>query len=365
MIRWTLPALLVVGCSGEEKDGLEPEDLGTVVISDTGAYIDQDIVIPAGTVSTLAWCGDWGDAALGAVWAITDAAGAAIFSGDAPDAGGFRSDFLDDLTPALLPVTPDVVPTEGTWHFQWFVGKGNDGSAECGVVHRTSDVSDAATIHVEFVFVGVLTAATAPDDTNWQAAVGQLEEEWATAGIEATFDYVDFTGDAAKFAVVDIADDDLSEFNDLLRTSNPADVATITFFVVEDIANSTTGDSILGLSAGPPGAATIHGTSKSGVVVSAADLATAPTDVGKIMSHEGGHFLGMFHTTEKDGSRFDPLGDTPECGPDNDADGNGVMNTTECAANGSDNMMWWTLTADVATTSDDQGFVLRSNPVAE
>lgn len=366
MIRVLGPVVLLVGCAGDpaEKDGLVPEDLGTVVLNDTGGYIEQDIVIPEGAVSTMAWCGGWGDAALGAVWTLTDAAGAAVYSGDAPDAGGFRSDFLDDLVPALLPVTPKILPTAGTWHVQWFVGGGNDGSAECGVVHRTGTVSSAAAIRVAFVFVGVLGADAAADDPNWQAAVGELEAEWATAGIEATFDYADFAGDTAKYTVVDITDDDLSELNDLLRTSDPEDDATITFFVVEDIANSSTGSSILGLSAGPPGAAGVHGTSKSGVVVSAADLASAPTDVGRIMAHEGGHFLGLFHTTEKDGSRFDPLDDTPECGTENDANGDGTMNTVECAADGSDNMMWWTLTPDTATTSDDQGFVLRSNPVA-
>ncbi|MBT3219901.1 MAG: hypothetical protein HN348_12495, partial [Proteobacteria bacterium] len=130
----------------------------------------------------------------------------------------------------------------------------------------------------------------------------------------------------------------------------------LTIFLVEEISNSSQGgDTILGLSAGPPGAAAIHGTSKSGVVISAADLKSAPTDVAKIMAHESAHFLGLFHTTEKGGTQFDPLDDTPVCP---------AGSTSLCASLGADNIMWWTLTDGVATFTSDQSWVARRNPVA-
>jgi hypothetical protein len=135
---------------------------------------------------------------------------------------------------------------------------------------------------------------------------------------------------------------------------------------VQEIANNSQGGAtILGLSAGPPGAAALHGTSKSGVVVSALDYDAAPSDVAKIMAHEGAHFLGLYHTTEKGGDLFDPLSDTPECPISNDSNGNGTMNSDECGGAGAENVMWWTLTEGTATMSTDQGWVVRRNPVAD
>ncbi|MEQ1505287.1 MAG: hypothetical protein ABMB14_23855 [Myxococcota bacterium] len=372
-----LPPVIVVACSGEKTDdgGTAPSDeelviesLGDAAISDTGGYIDFDVTIPDGAVSTLAYCGGWGDEALGAVWSLTDPSGAEVYTGDAPDAGKFRSDYLDDFVPGLLPESPELPPTPGSWHVQWFVGAGSDGTATCGAVHRVDTVSDPGVVHVAFVFVGVdgIDATTAPDDPQWQAALAQFEAEWGNGRLSTNYEYADFAGDVATYSVVDVADDDYSEFNDLLRTAEPAGARTITFFLVSEIVNQSAGGAtILGLSGGPPGAAAVPGTSKSGVIVTLADLAGSAEDIGKIMAHEGGHFLGLFHTTEKDGGRFDVLGDTPECDPSNDANGNGQMNTDECAALGSDNVMWWTLTSGTAAMSDDQSFVLRSNPIAD
>jgi hypothetical protein len=371
----TLAGALVLGLAcngGKGGDGSAPPDdelvvdeLGDHAVSDTGGYIDVDVTIPAGAVSTMAWCGDWGDGGLGAVWKVVDGAGDQQYIGDQPDAGKFRSDYLDDLVPGLLPVSPDLVPSAGSWHFQWFVGRGSDGTATCGAVHRVDDVSDPASVFVQFVVVdaGGLDATTLPDDANWKQALDELETAWGAGRVTPSYSYVDFDGDAAKYSVVDIVGDDYSEFNDLLRTAAPESLRTITFFLVQEV--SSDGATILGLSAGPPGAATLANTSKSGVIVTTADLAGKPEDVGKIMAHEGAHFLGLFHTTEKDGARSDPLGDTPECPISNDADGNGVVNSSECTGKGSDNLMWWTLSTGSGTLSDDQSFVLRSNPVAD
>ncbi|MCB9683902.1 MAG: hypothetical protein H6738_01890 [Alphaproteobacteria bacterium] len=362
------PITIVVACGGDKDGELPPddelqfEDFGTIPLSDTGGYVEATVTVPDGAVSTMAWCGGFGDGALGAVWTLTDPSGSVVYTGDAPDAGGFRSDFLDDLVPALIPVTPDLTPTPGAWTFQWFVGAGSTADPKCGAVHRVDTLSDPATIAVDLVFVSVagLDATSAQSDEAFQAAIAQLESEWANAGLTPVFNYLDFSGDTAKYSVVDIVGDDYGEFNDLLRTSSPDIDRVITFFLVEEI--SSDGATILGLSGGPPGAAAVHGTSKSGVIVTTVDLQDEPTDVGKIMAHEGGHFLGLFHTTEMDGTRHDPLGDTPTC---SDGDGNGIANSAECAGKGAENMMWWTLTEGVATATDDQSFVVRSNPVSD
>jgi len=344
--------IIAAACEPSADDEVEVIDLGSVSLSDTGGYSGALAVeMPALTTSAIPYCGGYGDNALGAVWTLTDPSGSVVYNGEDADTSRWRSEFLDDMAPALLPVSPKLPMAEGTWSFDWFIGAGNGGSIDCKAVIRSGmgdDVGSEATINVEIVFVGVdLDASSAPEDPDWQAVMDRFESEWGTAGITVNPIYKDFSGDLGRFTVVDITDDDYAEFNDLLRTANPDDPRSMTFFVVEEVANNSAGGStILGLSSGPPGAATVQRTSKSGVIVSGIDFRGAPDDVGKIMAHEGGHFLGLFHTTERDGGQSDPLDDTP---------------VGEASDN---NVMWWTLTQGNATLSADQGWVVRRNPVS-
>ena len=67
-----------------------------------------------------------------------------------------------------------------------------------------------------------------------------------------------------------------------------------------------------GISGGIPGPPR-PGTPRSGVAVSV-ELAGNDSDVlAHVMAHEGGHFLGLFHTVEFFGAE-DPLPDTPTGG---------------------------------------------------
>ncbi len=374
-----LLSLGLMACSGKDKDGdtagpsadeLEYVDLGTVAISDTGDYTGEIAVeVPEGAVGSLVYCGGYGDDALGAIWELKGPSGALIYTGDAPDLTRFRSDFLDDMSTGLLSITPNQPLTPGTYRVNWFIGRGNGGSVDCGAVHRVDEISSDAPLAVELVFVGAggLDAASAKDDEAFQQVIASFLEQMSTGKLSPRITYSDFSGDLGRFSVVDVTDDDYSEFNALLRTANPANPRTLTLFLVDEISNASAGGAtILGLSAGPPGAAGLNGTSKSGVIVSAIDYAEAPEDVAKIMAHEAGHFLGLYHTSEKDGGTFDPLPDTTQCTPADDADGNGTVNSTECGGKGAENIMWWTLsTAELPGFTADQSYVLRRNPLAD
>lgn len=90
-----------------------------------------------------------------------------------------------------------------------------------------------------------------------------------------------------------------------------------------------------------------NGTELSGVIIntfggltslSAADLQMQ----GETMAHESGHYLGLYHTTEKNGFDFDPLSDTPEClRKTNDTNNDGIVDTDECRLLDGPNLMFW------------------------
>src|SRR6185369_4395375 len=68
----------------------------------------------------------------------------------------------------------------------------------------------------------------------------------------------------------------------------------------------------LGYSPGIPGAPWTTGTPLSGIMAALYEDSDVATD-GYTWLHEMGHFVGLQHTSEIDGTTFDPLSDTPEC----------------------------------------------------
>jgi hypothetical protein len=81
------------------------------------------------------------------------------------------------------------------------------------------------------------------------------------------------------------------------------------------------------------------------------------------MAHESGHFLGLYHTTERGGGTHDPLPDTPECSSRRDSNGDGFVLPGECRGKGAENMMFWAADEAAEEVSRDQGWVAKRNPL--
>ncbi len=164
----------------------------------------------------------------------------------------------------------------------------------------------------------------------------------------------------AELQVID-ADPDLRlpELEELFELSAGAGRPTLNVFFVRAIEIG------LGMAGGVPGPPGVHGTKSSGLAISV-DLLASPevpedVDLGRALAHEIGHYLGLFHTSEFDGTIRDPLPDTPECRHTRDADGDGWVLAAECAGFGADNLMFWAARGESLT--EDQASVMVRAPM--
>jgi len=180
-------------------------------------------------------------------------------------------------------------------------------------------------------------------------AVGEVRQHEVVGGLRRRLGVIESDGDGR-----------FPELGQLLSLSAGADGPSVPLFLVRSL------DSALGIAGGIPGAAGVHGTPASGVAIGV-DLLGRPglpedLDLGRTMAHEMGHFLGLFHTTEVDGMVIEPLPDTPTCGFDRDADGDGILLPEECAGAGAMNLLFWAAAGEAL--SGDQRRVIVRVPIA-
>ena len=98
------------------------------------------------------------------------------------------------------------------------------------------------------------------------------------------------------------------------------------FLVDELTVSDPDGDFlVVGIDGSIPGPSGVPGTVNGGAIVPLYDSARAPAtapstsagcgsdQLGYIAAHEAAHWLGLYHTSERSGTLFDPLSDTPTC----------------------------------------------------
>ncbi len=131
------------------------------------------------------------------------------------------------------------------------------------------------------------------------------------------------------------AEEELPELPELFALSAGAGRPSVAVFFVRDM------EVALGVSGGVPGPWGMHGLAGSGIALSLDVLDDYGLRIGDVLAHELGHFLGLFHTTESDGTVLEPLPMTPSCPLDRDLDGDLMLLPEECAEFDGSNLMFW------------------------
>jgi hypothetical protein len=200
--------------------------------------------------------------------------------------------------------------------------------------------------------------------------------------------------------------DPCSELDQMFTLSQADD--SLHFFFVDDIGQTGSGGgTVVGIDGTIPGPSGFGGTVHSGAVVNVSDLAkgagctaapsfsTSPTTgtpicgadyTAYLTAHEAGHWLGLYHASEADGSLYDPVADTARClcntlcvgaaaaascyqpGKAYPASptylyGAQCSSTTKSDCGGADLLMFWVIdNLSVGNVSAQEGQLARANP---
>lgn len=161
---------------------------------------------------------------------------------------------------------------------------------------------------------------------------GELRQHEVPGALRGRYAFIDSGLDGAP-----------GELQELFALGAGSGRGSLPLFLVRDVTGA------LGIAGDIPGAWMHPGEVTNGVAIAVDPLfdpdPTTPP-VGRVIAHEAGHFLGLFHTSEADGTVVEPIDDTPACGPDRDTDGDGWLLPAECSGAGSQNFMFWAAGGD-------------------
>lgn len=248
------------------------------------------------------------------------------------------------LLPILIPENPRLQLVSSGYDLGLTIDQSSDVRVISAVGAGNHHILD---LNVFYVGGGAsfLEGGLRPGDPAFQEVLARLADRYEAIGIELgsvrEYDVVGaLRAELSELEVHDqtdasgnFSDQVVEDLDQLFELSAGVDDGGLNLFVVSKMGP------VLGISGGAPGALGLHGSAASGVAIALDTVGLATAD--RVLFHETGHQMGLFHTSESDGFVLEPLSDTPICSADQDRDQDGILRTPECLGHGADNLMFW------------------------
>jgi Metallo-peptidase family M12 len=253
---------------------------------------------------------------------------------------GFEGVFAATLPQNDSP-TIQLVPGGGTYRFRLFLWSGNASSLDVRAIveSRVGGAPDESTIDLNIFLAPGLSISGPETDTKLQDVLSRLDDIFGEIGLSV--------GDVDYYQLSQTTYNSVSEseFYQLLGETSAASETRMNVFFVQ----TAIGGGVLGVAAALPGPK-LNASPVSGVMVDY-DWSNASA-VGQVTAHEIGHYLGLYHTAESDGSH-DIIADTLEC-PD------------QCTSDSGGYLMHWQYAGSaIPVITDGQAHVILGHPLVD
>jgi hypothetical protein len=249
----------------------------------------------------------------------------------------------------------DMPVSSGSYKFE-IAASGKANAAEVILFRRRGPQPSSGTLDVNlFVLEG-----SGLDRADLEKGMGYFAQTFADAHVRlGSVTLITVTGAEALLSVPSSTSygSPLRQLGTLSSLASNSSAANL--FFVREITTDVGDSGLFGISLGIPAALGIPGTISSGVVVnvSAHNIAGGfdTREFGQTITHETGHSLGLYHTSERDGSEHDPISDTPECTGAEPLDAGACPDGT--------NLMFWS--GRDFKVSAGQAYVLLRSPIVK
>ncbi len=255
-----------------------------------------------------------------------------------------EQEVFDATVPNTDRANVQLVPGGGTYHFSLrrLQGTGANMIVRAIVERRTAGGASGGTLDLNVWLANGITpkASTAATDNRLQAILTRIDSILSQQGVRiGSIDYYDVTDSSFDQVTSN------TEFANMLRLSSAATRTRLNLYFVQ----VAFGGGVVGVSA-TIGGPKLNGTGVSGVMSIYDGYGTST--IGLIAAHELGHYLGLYHTVEQDGTH-DFVDDTLNC-PASGTD-------SVCTTAGGGYLMHWQAVGGSSIT-DGQGGVIRGHP---